>query len=463
MATTTRPRLLFALSLLLAGLVVLLALGPADDPRPGEEGGGVRRAPDDAEPATLVGTGGTAAPAGADGAAAQAPAGASAPSNPPGGPSPPAAVTTTPPDVLEAVILDGGVPIEIGTGLLWRGGVFTTAGQIPVGAEAVRTVSISRDGVLRFDGLEAGPWYLGVDLGDGVRRLHYSQRTTGAGANPRLLLGLGRAGLRGRIWGPDGRPVEGAVVRVGSAGADPEGFIAQIRTAADGTYAIERLAAGLSWVTICLDGNLDNDATNHHRHVVLEDGRFTTVDFGTPRGLVRLRGVVRCEDGAPVTGGGRIVLSRADGEGFLVVLYDDDGAFDQHVPEATYRFDVWPPGGTALQAFRDEVPRALGPADGERDLVLPGARVRGRVLANGPGPLRGYVSIRAQGAVPGDPRAVQRVVPTAADGAFVGYGLPPGRYAIDGYLDLPVRRTTAGVVVEVLPGQVEVVQDLALP
>jgi hypothetical protein len=175
---------------------------------------------------------------------------------------------------------------------------------------------------------------------------------------------------------------------------------------------------------------------------------------------VRFHGVLRCEDGTPVTGGGRIILSRGEQEGFLIALYDEQGAYDQRIPEAVYHVHIWPPGGTALEAHRPTIPLTATAPELAQDLVLAGSRLRGRVLARGPGPLEGTVTV-FQPARPEDTmRLARRVVRVEPDGSFVAYGLPPGLHVVEGLIERPTRTWTERAEVVLSPGQTEARLDL---
>lgn len=361
----------------------------------------------------------------------------------------------TPPDVLEALLLDGDEPVTRGTALLWEGGNFTTAGQIPVGHDSKASEPLSREGLLRFAGLADGPWYIGFELGDGVPRLYYAQQVTGVAANKRLQLVLGRSGVRGTVWGPDGAPLEGALVRAGSPANDGAQWIAQVRTRDDGSYSIDRLTAGMSWVTFCLNGDLDDSESNHHRVVHLEADRYTTVDFGTATGLARFVGVLRCADGTPVTGGGRVILGRPDIDGFLIVEYDEQGRYDQQMPEAVYQASIWPPGSSGLDARLIENPIGVRAPEAQIDLVLPGTRVVGRVADAADAGMRGWVAMHGPPPAGRPGKEQRRHVQLRDDGSFAAFGLEPGRYTIQAAVEHPVPRSMKIETIELVQGQVE--------
>ncbi|MGE0191406.1 MAG: sigma-70 family RNA polymerase sigma factor [Planctomycetota bacterium] len=371
---------------------------------------------------------------------------------------------TSPPDVVTGMILDAdGQPLT-GTGLLWQGGQFTTAGQIPVGKDAQTSMPIGRDGRFRFESVEQGTWYVGVDLGDGVSRIFYVAQTTGGAERPEVSVKLGEVGISGTVWGADGMPVAGAVVRASSQLTD---LIAQTTTGADGRYTIGRLHPGLTWVSFALAADLDDPATTFHRHIQVADEGWTIVNHGSGRGLARVVGRVVCPDGEAVRARGRVILARTDREGFLIMPYDAEGRFDQEVPEDVYRVHVWPPNGSALDASRPDALFTATAPRVETDFVLAGARVRGRVPADVAKGRHGNVwlhPIRDGEAPtpPGSPLHPARTVPWADDGSFVLYGIPPGRYTLSAaFTDGKAGPALASVPIEVGDRVSEVHQDVA--
>lgn len=373
--------------------------------------------------------------------------------------------SATPPDVIAGAALGADGEPLVGRALLWRGGQFTTAGQIPVGKEAESQLDLGRDGRFRFDEVERGSWYLGVDLGDGVSRLLYLAQATGNDARPEVTLRLGEGGVRGTVWGPDGLPVEGAIVRTGSQHPT---LISQTTTDRDGRYAIGQLHGGLAYVSFALAGDLDDDATTFYRHVRIDDDGWTIVDHGSPRGLARVVGRVVCPDGEVVRAPGQIILERMDRDGFLIMPYDAEGHFDQEVPEDAYRPHIWAPNGSATTAYRPETTFTATAPRTETDFVLVGARVKGRVPAEVATGRTGIVHLvptadAAAATQRADPwSSGARTVVWLEDGSFVLYGIPPGTYQLTAAATSGAERPAlASVTIEVPEGVAEIRQDIA--
>ena len=374
---------------------------------------------------------------------------------------------TTAPDVVAGAAFGADGEPLLGKAVLWRGGRFTTAGQIPVGKEAQSTLDMGRDGRFRFEEVENGSWYLGLDLGDGVSRLLYVAQSTGGDRRPEVTLRLGQGGIRGTVWGPDGLPVEGAIVRTGSQNPT---LISQTTTDRDGRYAIGQLHGGIAYVSFALAGDLDDDATTFYRHLRIEDDGWTIVDHGSPRGLARVVGRVVCPDGEVVRAKGQIIFERMDRQGFLIMPYDAEGRFDQEVPEDTYRVHIWAPNGSATTSYRPEAPFTATAPSTETDFVLVGARVKGRVPADVAAGRTGIVHLVPTGeAASAAQRAGSlgggaRMVAWSEDGSFVLYGIPPGTYKLTAAATSGEERPAlASVNIDVPEGAAELRQDIARP
>jgi RNA polymerase sigma-70 factor (ECF subfamily) len=359
----------------------------------------------------------------------------------------------TPPDALEGMALDGRTPIDAGTGLLWPHTGGSGPEGLPTNAEPFATRLVSRDGTFRFDGLEPRRWYLGLDLGDGVRRLALPHRDTGKARNPRTFVLLGDGALHGTLLDADGRPAAGVRVRA-EVRWEWGDQLAETRTDGAGRYEIGRLPAGSGSVLVAYGGDFDDPRQRVAKGLVVPAGGRAQVDFGRPEGTPRLVGTLRGPDGDPVVGEWRLILFTGDrAAGFFEVPLRPDGTYDQRVPAATYRVSVW--HAASVLTSSHEGPTTLDAplvvaADGRaRDVVLPGARVVGSVRTRAGGPAQTTVALRREGQKSG--RVASRE--TGRDGGFRFHGVLPGRYELllDASDPLPV------VVAE---GDVEVRRDL---
>jgi RNA polymerase sigma factor (sigma-70 family) len=368
-------------------------------------------------------------------------------------------VAPTPPNVLEVLVLDGLTPVETGTGWLWREGSSSGPEQIPLKDEPVQRRSLSREGIARFHEVPGGAWYVGVDLGDGVRRLTYAQHQTGKGPNNRSFVLLGDGAVHGTVHDFDGRLAVGVRVR---AWIEPGGLMAETRTDSDGRYEIARLTDGTGGVSVAYSGDLGDPKGRTSRGLVIAGGGRTQVDIGSPQAIPRLVGTLRCPDGEPVLGERRLILSSDDpARGYVEIPLEPDGTYDQRVPAGSYRVGVWHASAQLYGVFQSttlEAPLVVEKDARVRDVVLPGARIVGALRGEGDAAdVRGaQVSLRRTDAHQGHPATR----PVARDGSFRWHGLLPGRYELDAWAG--GTRCAGSIPVVVTEGDVEIRQDLVL-
>ena len=358
----------------------------------------------------------------------------------------------TPPDTFEVMLLQDGRPFPgEARGLAWRVGTVSSAGAIPAGKPPTEFTDMA-GGLVRFEGLTPGrsKWMFGIQLDDGVQRLFYSTHTAGLAPNPRQLLELGTGTVFGSVYDANGDPATNAVVRVGPQASS--GFIVDVTPDASGRYRIEHLTPGPAWVSIALQGDLDDDKQGTNRQIVIPDKGEIEASFGTPAGDPLIAGVVRCLDGEGVRGPGRVILSHADPDGFIIVKYDKHGRFSQRVPARSYTVYVWRPSGSGLNGARD--PFVVRHDDEEVTFRMPDTRVQGTVRLSTGKPLpKGDKYVGVWGTKRGSRPVYGRV---ADDGAFVVYALAPGRYNVR----LTMSGYEARAEIEVDEGDVVVRQNL---
>jgi hypothetical protein len=375
----------------------------------------------------------------------------------------------TPPGVLEAILLDGTVPLDRGIGILWRAGEGGGPDSIPANREPGETRVMARDGVFRFDGLAKARWFVGVDIGDGVKRIPNEGmfRTAQEDESERIPILLGDATIHGTVFDEAGRKAAGLRVRIGvQTGADLGNMIAETRTDAYGDYEVGRLpGGGLGGVTVAFAGTLDDGRSTRSLRVPLPAGQRTRVDVGSREGVPRLTGTLRFPDGEPILGARRIMLERRDPEEAVELFVGPGGNYDQRVARGRWRVAVWHPEGgfdtpiplgiTVLEQSLD-----VGSGDLAYDLVLPGARIRGVVRASDAVPKSPrWATLRRKG---GDGR--QLSVDVGADGTFILIGIKPGTYELHTGVGVSetVRIRSATVEVTVKDGDAEIRRDLEL-
>ena len=287
-----------------------------------------------------------------------------------------------------------------------------------------------RDGSLRMNDLEF----------DAARVL----LNAAGGARPdRVLLGeaysghvcrieLGTAVLTGTVWDETGRPRAG----VGIQAALLDEPIVRIPVAAFaltdelGRYRIEHLAAGEHRVTMDPDARFDGFGEPVQRTVELERGQELTLDFGSAEGTASWEGNLLNAFGQPFPGTGRLWLRGPAGEAVGVPV-GGDGRFECALTPGAWHVNAdvlgAPSGGFDLgEIVLDGMPR-------ESDLVVPGARLEGRLfrsdgeLATCTIDSHPLVGVRPSGH---DYPGAIRQLGAETDGTYRFDGLEPGTWVV---------------------------------
>lgn len=284
-----------------------------------------------------------------------------------------------------------------------------------------RELPLGSDGRVRFEGLPEGSY--GVRLSSGAHAaLAASAKLTGKGT--RVVLRAGGASLTGTVWDEEGRAVTDAALVLTNM-LQPQTSL-RAAVGPEGRFEITGLAAGqfsgfLEWPEEIqaeyFSLNLD---LNEHRRL----------DFGRPRPLPHWRGSVVTRAGTAHLGGATISLRPLNG-GLFRRVTSADGRFELRLLPGNYTVDL------ALHEH-DERGILLGEftirdQDLERDLVLPGASLVGRVRhASGRTPRQDpplSIGVRPEG----------HDYPAAIRHAWVG---PGGNFTIDGLEPGAYRLTT---------------------
>jgi RNA polymerase sigma-70 factor (ECF subfamily) len=341
------------------------------------------------------------------------------------------------PRTLEGVVLRGDRPVSSGRAYLlryrsWR------ALSVPWHHEdkVVRT-HIDADGAFRFADLEPGTYAVGVEIGGALVReaFHWvgPDRPT-----RRMVFVLGSARIQGQVFDDVGRAVVGAKVYVSSAKESLDGYRQNTwaETGPDGAYVIEGLPAAGYWVGAQVSGNARGNDNGLTRRIEVAEGAKAILNLGRVQPLPSWSGVVRTRAGEPVRGPGRIQLNTLGTSGYSYLAFDAEGRFRGPVLPDTYGLHLHLPGVRFLEAASVDVPET----DFWHDIVVPGARVRGRVAG-----ARGELRVRL---VPLDTRPEEwfRGVPVQQDGAFVIDGVPAGRYRIECIPAMKIRNVTEIVI-----------------
>jgi hypothetical protein len=266
-----------------------------------------------------------------------------------------------------------------------------------------------------------------------------------AGGELTLILRRGLA-VRGRVLGPDGRPVRGAEVNLErqvapgrpAPGYPPWGCL----TAADGTFAISGLPAGsgYEWVvihpTLRLGARLAQAFPQGRREPLRVEVRL--------RPLASVAGRVLDDRGAPLPGAAvRIVAlvrlpgsARGEKEVEAAALTADGAgrfSFNRLLPDPRRRLvaEVWARGHVGLRSAAFEV--SPGGTRTLPDLVLPrAADVSGTVVDRAGRPLAdGRVRARLPARAGGEVLLEPPPVVTGRDGRFRLTGLPAGPLEVE--------------------------------
>jgi hypothetical protein len=259
------------------------------------------------------------------------------------------------------------------------------------------------------------------------------------------------------VYDPGGLPRAGVGVQVGHEHPPFQHSViaAMARTDEHGEYVIHDLPAAVHLAVLEIDGRFDGRGAVERRRVTVEKGGEHRVDFGSPRGEPRWSGRVlnAFDEIFPGTGRLRLRRERTGVERWAPI--DDHGRFDVAFSPGAWELVVHATGspGAGFALGTIELPSD----DLERDVVVPGARLVGRVVrqAGGAAPRNLQVSVRPKGH---DYPAAFRKVQTDGAGAFVIDGLEPGAWTVAVYPGRLVEGDTTEVVLA--PGERLVRLDL---
>jgi RNA polymerase sigma-70 factor (ECF subfamily) len=367
----------------------------------------------------------------------------------------------TPVDVLEVVFLGPGSLDGVSVVL---------SPQAIDSPHAARVGHPTREGVVRLSGVPAGSWWLDLRGPGPVQRRRDLVVPWRPDGNYRQVLATGTAAVRGRLFDRGGSPLPDRRVALHAQG-DWATYVAfagaETRTDADGRYAFGALHSGRYLLNAALyPGDPDRDGDHRTETLDLAPGEDRELDLGEQRPEPLWRGRVRLASGTPFRGGSTgypsdgtpaFDLVRPGSEvATTTVPIDADGRVAHRVPRGTWRLRL------VVPAFETEL--VVGDADLERDVVLPGVRVRGVARdARTRGPVEGGLeAVRIERADPalrsGAGGMRGRVAP---DGGFSFDGVLPGRWRVGATahhrpgrpsawveIDVPDARDVDGVVLD---------------
>ncbi|MBL8857968.1 MAG: carboxypeptidase regulatory-like domain-containing protein [Planctomycetes bacterium] len=312
------------------------------------------------------------------------------------------------------------------------------------------------DGVARFECVYLGRHYLGFDLtADHAHPNWFVMNPLYPGHDYAVRLGSAR--ILGRVFDSAGRPSPGISIAVEPAVPDPQTKLlinVYARTNDHGEFEIGALAAGDYAVVLERDGRFDGFGDVERRSVTLAAGETRRVQFGDEGLGARWHGRVLNEFSNPFEGTGRLQLERRDGVGARTTTIAVDGGFTLPVTAGEWNILVHVTG--APEAGHDLGRIVLDGLDVERDLIVPGARVAGRVTGLAPDLLADpsgapVLSFHREGE---DFPAAFRSVSLHRDGTYAIDAVGPGRWVASLW---PVAFDGDSVTVDVLEG-VRIVQ-----
>lgn len=236
------------------------------------------------------------------------------------------------------------------------------------------------DGVAAFRELRPGRYVLGFDpLSEARRPRRFVAELLHTGQSYRVNLGSAR--VIGSVFGAEGRALPDVVVGVLSRDSDPDSRLllsAFAVTDRYGEFEVVDLASGRYEVVFEPDARFDGLGDVERHAIVLARGGTAVVRFGPSGRAVRWRGRVTNAAGDPFEGRGSLVLTAADARSERSTTIDASGRFEIAFSSGAWHARAFlcgaPEAGFDLGVFE------LADHDLERDLVVPGAQLRGRVL-----------------------------------------------------------------------------------
>jgi hypothetical protein len=356
------------------------------------------------------------------------------------------------PGAIEGLVLRAEVPIAGGMVWHWPGAWRSIPPDAAVRRVAQESgellrVPIDREGRFRIEGLDLDTQTLGMDTGSGLG-VQPQVKLTAAEPVKQIVIRLGTARIVGRVFDGNGRPVEGAAVRL-MASMEQYGL-----TDAVGNYAIEDVPAGAPWISLQATGRIGLYAEEEQMQRIfgLEAGETRTIDFGSAMPSIVWRGRLLRRDGALVPHGGTLGAKDLSAGGYTEIRFEA-GAFELRLrPNSRCRLQVKLSTtevglGTESIALGEFT---VGDVDREQDIVLAGACVRAHARGMNVPPGTG-ISLRL------DVGGLARFAEFGADGSALFVAIPAGRYhvlagpvfLVDGDLTVDVREDDEVVDVDV--------------
>jgi RNA polymerase sigma-70 factor (ECF subfamily) len=361
------------------------------------------------------------------------------------------------PGAIEGLVLRGRTPVSGGEVYFWTGHWRTLPADpsAQLGSD-LDVRPIGHDGRFRVAPLEPNWYSLGIAPEREIGAQLYVQ-VHGDRSSRRVVIQLGTARIEGFVYDEEGRPVEGAAVRV-TTKSNRRDFERYAVSARDGSYSVDELTPGSGWIAIDRSGTRGREATigGMQQFASLSRGESRRIDFGSPERSSVWTGRLVSRSGAPVPLSGRLGHQPAPNGPYSEVALEG-GVFELRLAPGKHRLQVTLAAksgrhGTGyLQLGEFEV----GVSDFARDLVLPGAVVRGQLrgFVLDEGTRQNYVALRD------DERHESRTADIAPDGSFAFFAVPHGDWRVQ----LPAEfKLTGEPRVRVLESDLELSVDVQI-
>lgn len=357
-----------------------------------------------------------------------------------------------------------GLPVGTFVGIVLEdGSPSARRGTVEISrSPGLRRTYLAGDGLFRFDGLDTETHGIRLTL-DGLPEIRTNVFLP-EDRGERREIHVGSGVLSGSVWDEDGRPVPGAQITLTWTSDDLAREKSVIQETvrgtsdSDGRYRFDGLPAGkFAGGLRLLESDGDDEMHYFRLEPALTRGESRRLDHGVPRPWPRWTGTLRARTGAVHSGGETLFLESPSGNPSLTRrAVAEDGTFDIRLPPGHYAFEIRMPDGTRAPLGEADIT-----GDVERDLVLPGARVAGRVFRAETGALvqerARFLGVSARYAGPED--RADRDAWVDEHGSFVIDALEPGVYLLNTH-PLVVDGGRDSLRFELLAGQDELVLDV---
>jgi hypothetical protein len=344
-----------------------------------------------------------------------------------------------PPGTIEGIVLRGKRPVSGGLVHLMRCGFGC---RIPLasmpGRERLQSTAIDSGGLFRFTGLPDSAYTLGLDLGADIQH-QTTVQVTRTHPGRRTVIVLGEARVIGHVYDERGLPIEGArvtVYRYAAGGSIALDAVTQTSRLTDssGAYEITDVGVGRHGVGLRVGSAWEDDTVaDQYRLVTVPAEGTLVVDFGHPHPCAVWTGTVRARTGEHVTGPSDIWLTAPETEAGVRGSYDEQGRFRMPLTPGHFEVRVHPRfAQSGVDCAGEDID--IGAVDVERDIVLAGARVTGRVVAEEAGRPWSEEQLWVRVRLLGQPVHLARNQASPVDsrhGTFVLDGLSPGKYVLN--------------------------------